>query len=211
MTTLNSDHLLIIVGLNEWFFSPPSKSGPRCFTNYRKADWPTFTTTTEQLFSSLPPPTSVSQGQKTKRKIIFQATEAHIPRGRVPSYQPGLTPETRSLIQKKDAIRREDPTNPRLPSLNHTILKNIDTNIAQNWRGTMSFCSTSLNPRKYWRTLNNLSGKRSHQDPNQSITFNNQIYTKSQSVATHFCRKFTSQIPYHPNPHTRHILKQIRK
>ena len=211
MTTLNSDHLPIIVGLNGWFSSPPSKSGPRCFTNYRKADWPSFTATTEQSFSSLPPPTSVSQGEKTMRGILLQASEAHIPRGSVPNYQPGLTAETRSLIQERDAIRQENPTDPRLPSLNHTIQKNIDTNIQQNWRETMSSCSTSQNPRKYWRTFNNLSGKCPHQDPNQPITFNNQIYTKSQSIATHFCRQITTPVPHHPNPHTRHILRQIRK
>ena len=97
MTILNSDHLLIIVGLNGLFSSPHSKSSIRCF-NYRKADWPSFTVTTEQPFSSLPPPASVSQGEKIMRKILLQATEAHIPRGRVPNYQPGLTAETRSLI-----------------------------------------------------------------------------------------------------------------
>ena len=116
MTTLNSDHLPIIIGLNGWFSSPPSKSGPRCFTNYRKANWPSYTSTTEEALSSLPPPTSASQGEKILREILLKAAEAHIPRGKVSQYQPGLTPETRSLIHERDALRLSSPTNPKSKS-----------------------------------------------------------------------------------------------
>ena len=211
MTTLNSDHLPIIVGLNGWFSKPPSKSGPRCFTNFKKADWPSFTSTTETAFQPLPLPNSVSKGEKIFRQILLQAADAHIPRGKVRNYQPGLTPETRSLIQERDAVRQDNPNNPRLPRLNHNIETAINTNLQEAWRDTMASCSTSQNSRKYWKIFNNLSGKRPHQDPNQPITFNNQTYTKSQTIAKHFCNQFTRPVPYHTTPQTRRTLKQIRK
>ena len=85
MTTLNSDHLPVVIGLNGWFSSPPSKSGPRCFINYRKADWPSFKSAIEQALQSLPPPTTVSTGEKIFRKTLLEAAEAHIPRGKVPN------------------------------------------------------------------------------------------------------------------------------
>ena len=146
--TLNSDHLPIVIGLNGWFSAPPSKSGPRCFTNYRKADWSSFTTSTEEAFLSQPTPTSVSKGEKVFRRILLKAAEAHIPRGKVHNYQPGLTPATRSLIQERDVLRQTDPTNPQLPTLNHTIQSNIKTNIQQTWKETMASCSISQNSRK---------------------------------------------------------------
>ena len=211
MTTLNSGHLPIIVGLNGWFSSPPSKSGPRCFTNYRKADWTSFTASTERAFESVPPPTSASRGEKTLREILLKADNAHIPRGKVRNYQPGLTPEIRSLIQERDELRQADPTDPRLPGLNHTINTNINTNKQKAWRDTMNSCSISQNSRKYWKVFNNLSGKRPHQDPNQPITFNNQTHTKPQTIATQFCNQFTRPIPHYPNPQTRRVLRQIRK
>ena len=211
MMTLNSDHLPVVIGLNGWFSTPPSKSGPRRFTNYKKADWPSYKTSTEHSFSTLPLPTSVSQGERIFRKILLKAAEAHIPRGKVHNYQPGLTPETRLLIQERDLLRQANPTDPRLHQLNHNISTNINTNIQQAWKDTMNSCSTSQNSRKYWKIFNNLSGKRPHQDPNQPISFNNQIHTKPQSIATHFCKQFTNPIPYHPSPQTRRTLRQIHK
>ena len=75
----------------------------------------------------------------------------------------------------------------------------------------MDSCSISQNSRKYWKIFNNLSGKRPHQDPNQPISFNNQVYTKPQSIATHFCNQFTRPMPHRPSPQTRQILKQIHR
>ena len=43
--------------------------------------------------------------EKNMRKILLQATEAHIPRDKVPNYQPGLTAETRYLSKERDATR----------------------------------------------------------------------------------------------------------
>ena len=54
-TTLNSDHLPILIGLGGWFSVPPADFGPSCYTNYRKADWPSFTNYTEHLYRELPP------------------------------------------------------------------------------------------------------------------------------------------------------------
>ena len=51
-----SDHLPILIGLWGWFSVPPADFGPSCYTNYRKADWPSFTAYTEHLFGKLPPP-----------------------------------------------------------------------------------------------------------------------------------------------------------
>merc|ERR1712030_259056 len=78
----------------------------------------------------------------------------------------------------------------------------MGTNIQEIWRDTMSSCSTSQNSRKYWKIFNNLSGKRPHQDPNQPITFNNQTYTKSQTIAKQFCNQFTRPVPYQTTPQT---------
>ena len=50
LTTLNSDHLPILVS-----FPDPDKRQPRqvkTYFNFKKADWDSFTTESEQLFSS---------------------------------------------------------------------------------------------------------------------------------------------------------------
>ena len=74
----------------------------------------------------------------------------------------------------------------------------------------MKSCSISQNSRKFWKIFNDLSGKRPHQDPNQPISFQNTILTKSHDIATHFCRQFTTQINHRPNPHARRLIRNIR-
>ena len=61
LTTLNSDHLPILVS-----FPDNDKRHPRrikTYFNFKKADWDSFTTESEQLFSSLPNPTSCESGE----------------------------------------------------------------------------------------------------------------------------------------------------
>ena len=177
-TTLNSDHLPILIGLGGWFSVPPADFGPSCYTNYRKADWPSFTTYTEHLFRELPPPSSCSQGEKSFRQILLQGSKYHIPRGKIKNFQPGLTREIRSFIHERDSLRLQDPLNPHISRLNHTIQTKTNSNLQQEWEDLMDSCSLSRNSRKYWKVFNNLSGKRTNQDPNQPITFHNTTHRK---------------------------------
>ena len=210
-TTLNSDHLPILIGLSGWFSSPPSNFGPRCYTNYRKADWPSFTSTTELAFQQLPAPTSCSQGKKVFRDTLLQGSKSHIPRGKIPNFKPGLTPEILTLMQERDTLREQNPAHPHLTHLTHTIETDINSNIQRTWRETMSSCSISRNSRKYWKIFNSLSGKRPHQDPNQPITFNNTTHTNPSKIATQFCRQFARPVPHEPDPHSRQLRRHIRK
>ena len=75
----------------------------------------------------------------------------------------------------------------------------------------MDSCSLSRNSRKYWKVFNDLSGKRTNQDPNQPISFHNTTHTNPQKIATHFCRQFTRPVPHTPNPDTPRLIRQIRK
>ena len=90
-TTLNSDHLPIIVDLDGWFREPP-RYGPPCYINFRKADWESFTGETEDDFGRLPAPTSCATGEKIFRRTLGKVSKRNIPRGRVPDFTPGLTP-----------------------------------------------------------------------------------------------------------------------
>ena len=69
LTTLNSDHLPILVDLDGWFSEPPP-AGPCRYTNFRKADWETFTSETEQSFNNIPLPPHVTQGNSFSEKYF---------------------------------------------------------------------------------------------------------------------------------------------
>ena len=209
-TTLNSDHLPIIIDLDGWFTDLPSP-GPSCYTNYRKANWTTYTEETEVAFSNLPPPTSCASGEKTFRNILLTASRRNVPRGKIPNFTPGLTDHARRMMSERDRARQEDPSDPRIAELEAEISRETDLNKRNIWRSKVESCSVSKCSGKYFKLLRDLSGTRKRHDPNQPITFEGRVLTDDRGIASSFARMFTKPVQHIPNRSTRRTLRRIRR
>ena len=208
--TLNSDHLPIIVDLDGWFSEPPP-AGPCRYTNYRKADWDTFTLETERSFSHIPPPSSCDAGERIFRNILLKASRRNIPQGKIPNFTPGLTQETRGMIVERDRLRAANPTDGAIHLLEARIAKGIKERKQEVWRETVESCSTKHCSGKYFKILRDLSGKRRPQDQNQPITFQGKTYTDRREIATRFVKQFTRPTPHAHDRTTKQLIRLVHK
>ena len=85
LTTLNSDHVPILIKLGNALSMACLDPPQRAFTSLRKADWESFTREKEVEFVLMKPLFSCSSGTKTLRCLITNASIKHIPRGHVPN------------------------------------------------------------------------------------------------------------------------------
>ena len=106
--SLNSDHLLILINLVE---DPQDshKSQPILHNNYRRADWASYTDFTESAFSTLPPPSSCSIGEKSFRNILRDASVRFIPRGSIPNYTPHFSDAAKRLASERERLTSSYP------------------------------------------------------------------------------------------------------
>ena len=104
MTTLNSDHFPIFIhlgrALSMFFPEPPHHT----FTNFRKANWNSYTWETEEGFSNLELLSSCSTGEREFRRVITNASKKYIPRGHIPNNIPNLTDSSKRLIIERDSL-----------------------------------------------------------------------------------------------------------
>ena len=210
ITTLNSDHLPIIVDLDGWFAEPPSLR-IASYTNFRKADWQQFTSETEQAFSDISPPSSCDAGEKQFRRILIKASRRNIPRGKIPNFTPGLTQLARDLISERDDLRATDPANDGIPLLETRLAREIARRKQEIWRETVESCFTKRCSGKYFKILRNLSGKRSLQDPNQPMTFEGKVFSDRRKIAMKFAKQFTRPSPHAHDPSTRRLIRLVHR
>ena len=210
LTTLNSDHLPILVDLDGWFSEPPP-AGPCTYTNFRKADWETFTSETEHAFSNIPPPLSCDAGELIFRKILLKATRRNIPRGKIPDFTPGLTEHARNMIAERDRLRAANPADESIHQLEARIAREIERRKQEVWRESVESCSTKHCSGKYFKILRDLTGKRRPQDPNQPITFLDKTCSDRREIANRFVKQFTRPAPHAHDRTTRQLLRTVHK
>jgi hypothetical protein len=127
---LNSDHLPITVDFGD------DASPPRCartFTNFCLAEWPEFLAETESRFINLPDPVSFAKGERIFRDVVLSASGHCIPSGTRKDYTPGLPREAVPLTKRWDDLRRADPIDPEIGTLNKEISEIICRSSRKAW------------------------------------------------------------------------------
>ena len=206
---LNSDHLPITIDLSSPEYQPTRIK--KAYTNFRLADWTSFTEESERLFSSTTPSTNPSIAAKQFQKIVNRVSKRTIPTGYRKSYVPGLTPEIRNLTNQRDNLRQSNPTDPAIGTLNAQIKTATDKEANQTWVTQLSTANHKFNLKKFWRLIKKLNGKNSNLPPNQPIKFGNKTLTKAQSIANRFNKQFTSIVTHRQDPTTRTIIRRIHR
>merc|ERR1711954_404200 len=111
--TLNSDHLPIITTLNiKQNFK--LNQGRETYTNYRKADWISYTEEIEEEIKKM----------KTSTDIILTADKHNIPKGKINNNNKLLPKEIRDKMKTRDIMREQDRTDTNIQIINKEINKN---------------------------------------------------------------------------------------
>ena len=193
LSTLSSDHLPILISAPSGQSTDP---GPRrTFTNFKKANWEEFTRLTEEAIRRLPAPVSCSGGIKPLNDAITRAAKRSIPAGSRREYIPGLNPEAKDALARRDALRVSSPQDPDLPALQSEVSRLINEASREAWRQTVERCDPRECTGRFWTLMRSLSGKRADTPKNQPISFGRQTFTRARDIAKGFCRLFTGAAP----------------
>ena len=94
-----------------------------------------------------------------------------------------------------------------IQQLEAEIAREIERRKQEVWRESLGSCSTKSYSGKYYKILKDLSGKRSHQDPNQPIAFNGKVYSYRREIADKFVKQFTRPSPHAHDRATKELLR----
>jgi hypothetical protein len=208
LTTLNSDHLPIIVSFLTNY--PPPRLH-KSFTNFKLADWPGLLRESEELISCLDPPTSCAKDALKFSNVLLSASKHNIPSGFQKDFIPGLPNVAKDLIRERDNLCSNDPSDPALPDLNARIEESIKVSSRKAWRDEVETSSHNANSEKIWSLLKRLSGKRTRPPPNQPISFKKKIFTKAPDIANKLCSAFTKTITHNSDRGARNMLRKLCK
>ena len=208
IVALNSDHLPVAITLEN--DNPPSRLS-NSYTSFRKANWSLFKDLTESQFSTLPLPTSCSEGEKVWRRVLTEASSRAIPAGYRKNVLPGLDIDSARLVQERDELRRRNPNDPSILDLNQRISAATAAAARQRWMEAVGKADKRSNSRHYWGFMAGLSGKRVRQAQNQPINFHNKTFTKRQSIANEFNKQYVNAMPFKKSKQSRKIFRKTKQ
>ena len=101
-------------------------------------------------------------------------------------------------MNRRDDLRKRDPTSPELPRFNKTIQNRICAHKRQKWRYFVETMDQKTDVTKLWRTIKGIDGRAKREAENEAITFNGISFSSSKQLATKFNQQFnTSKLGRH--------------
>ena len=143
-----------------------------------------------------------------KSKTLQKAAKRTIPAGRIPKIYNALPTEAANLIEERNDIRKQNPSDPRIPELNTEIDRKINEHHMDKWKKHLDECPQGST--KLWKTIKNL-GNSKEQPDNQGIQFGDKIYTDPKKMANKFNSQYTPPLDKKPNKELRSTLRHLKK
>ena len=123
MLTFSSDHLPILIRLQ---MKKPSNPGlRRIYVNLKKANWDRYRQEVDATLSKHSLPTDCQKDEKIFRTVLLKAASQHIPTGRHRFHEESVPAEILDVMNRRDDLRKRDPTSPEVPRLNKDIRNRI--------------------------------------------------------------------------------------
>jgi hypothetical protein len=208
---LSSDHLPILTEIDLNVKHKPIQNR-KSFTNYNKADWEKFTDYIDKKLSSESLPNCVHKGNSLLTKLILEADKIFIPKGKIKNHLKPLPTEIRELIKNRDKLQKQDRTDPQLQDLNKTISNKIIEFKQNLWKSKLNEnWDHKTNSHILWKTLGNMSDKKTKIYPNRTITFNGNIKLTNKSIASSFIQQFTNITNYRSSKSNRKTDRTTKK
>ena len=108
-TTMSSDHLPILIGLQTTATSSPARH--RTYINLKKADWTGYRQEVERKLSSRHLPTDCQKDEKLFLATLLKAVSHHIPTGRRKLYTQ-VPVEIIAMMEERDNLASRIPPRP---------------------------------------------------------------------------------------------------
>ena len=131
-TTMSSDHLPILIGLQTTATSSPARN--RTYISLKKADWTQYRQEIERKLSSCHLPTDYQKDEKLFQATLLKAASHHIHTGRRKLYTKQVPAEILAMMKERDDLRKQDPASSRLSTMNDEITKAISDHKRRRWR-----------------------------------------------------------------------------
>ena len=207
LSTLSSDHLPILIRLQ---MKTPSNSGlHRTYVNL-KANWDRYRQEVEAAQIKRFLPIDYQRDEKIFRTVILKAASQHIPTGRHRLYEEPGPVEILDVMNRRDYLRKRDPTSPELPRLNKAIQNRICVHKRQKLRDFVETMDQKTDMTKLWRTIKGIDGRAKGEAENEAITFNGISFSLFKRLATKFNQQFnTSRLGRYTS--SRETRKEIEK
>ena len=207
--TLHSDHLPIIIHVEKTVEMLQSEK--KYFVNFRKADWPGFTSFCEEKFSKEPPPPNAVAGERVFSGIIRAAARRHIPQGRIPTVRPNFPNSAATLAKARDKARLEGADPAIIAAMNAQIRRQVHEHSRDKWRETVEKCDLRSGASQLFKLVKNLVNPRPKMD-NVAISFNGKSVSHPKGCADNFNKQFTpSNRPQGDIKLRRKTMRKIRK
>ncbi|MGK2940486.1 MAG: reverse transcriptase domain-containing protein [Immundisolibacter sp.] len=210
ITALSSDHLPIEITIK-------TKTNFRLtqhrhtYTNYNKANWQDFTDEIEETLTQTAITTNVHLANKILTNTILNADKHHIPKGKIPKNSQLLPDNIRTKINIRDDLRKQNPKDSNIKTLNEEISQLICTHKSNIWRQKLDEnWDHKQNTHILWKTIDNLANKKTSAQPNRAITFNNKIHTTPKQIAKAFNKQFINVTKHTTKPQNRKIDKKTK-
>ena len=118
-----------------------------------------------------------------------------------------------NVMNRRDDLRKGDPTLPELPRLNKTIQNRICVHKRQKWRDLVETMDQKTDLTKLWRTIKGIDGRAKREAENEAITFNGISFSSSKQLATKFNQQFnTSKLGRHTSSRqTRVVMWETKR
>ena len=150
-TTMSSDHLPILIGLQTTATSSPARH--RTYINLKKADWNRYRQEIERKLSSRHLPTDCQKDEKLFRATLLKASSHHIPTGRSKLYPQQVQGEILAMMEERDELRNQNPASPRLLTMKGKITKATSDHKRRQWREFAESINHRTYSTKLWWTI----------------------------------------------------------
>ena len=135
-----------------------SNSIPRF--NFRKANWPNFTSELERKMETLEPsPNNYDAFQA----LTWKTAKQHIPRGFRKNHIPCLTDDNKELYDLYITAYNVDPFSEDTTSLGEELTASITKEKTERWRELISTTDMTHNSKKAWTTIKKLNSDKKPQ------------------------------------------------
>ena len=118
------------------------------------------------------------------------------------------------MMEERDDLRKQDPTSPRLSTMNDEITKATSDHKRRQWREFVESIDHRTDSTKLWRTIKGIDGKSKQTAENEGISFKRQFTTSklgkhSSSRRTRAIKSCMSSRAYGPDTLSIFRLKNL--
>ena len=116
-------------------------------------------------------PTDSQKDEKLFHATLLKAASHHIPTGRRELYTQQVPAEILSTMAERDDLRKQDPTSPRLSTMNDGITKATSDHNGRYWRELVESIDHRTDSTKLWWTIKGIDCNSKQTADNEGITF----------------------------------------